>query len=69
MYEQLKETIAEHGIDEALKALAELIGEGYLENSYETNYIPALVREKLSHYREVLLHHQIIPSEIPVADR
>jgi hypothetical protein len=66
MSENLKETIADHGIDAALKACAELIGEGYLANSYDTNYIPDLIRGNLSHYREVLLHHQIVPSETPV---
>jgi hypothetical protein len=69
MSQPLKETIADHGIDEALKACAELIGEGYLTDSYETNYIPELIRGNLSHYREVLLHHQIIPLEAPVPDR
>jgi hypothetical protein len=66
MPENLKEMIADYGIDEALKACAELIGEGYLANSYESDYIPGLIRENLSHYWKVLLHHQIVPSEPPV---
>jgi hypothetical protein len=69
MSQQLKQTIADHGIDEALKACVELIGEGYLIPFYSDDYIPDLIRENLSHYREVLLHHQHIPSKIPVFER